>query len=135
MPAACRIGDLSTSHGCFPPRICDTGSPDTFVNSIAQHRQGDHWIEHCCPNNGCHDSVLANGSPTEFVNGYERGRVGDPIACGSLVATGSPDTDIGPVPGSGPGSPGWEPDLFYFEYFRAGRSRSGDRLLEIMGGA
>jgi uncharacterized Zn-binding protein involved in type VI secretion len=33
--------------------------------------------------------VLASGSSSVFINGKEAGRVGDPVACGSSVATGS----------------------------------------------
>ncbi|WP_213692145.1 PAAR domain-containing protein [Aminobacterium sp. EBM-42] len=61
-----------------------------FVNGKAWHRQGDAWAEHCCPDiPECHASVLASGSSSVFINGKEAGRVGDPVACGSSVATGS----------------------------------------------
>jgi uncharacterized Zn-binding protein involved in type VI secretion len=97
MPKATRLGDICTGHGCWPPRPNDQGSPDVFVNGIPWHRQSDHWVTHCCP--PCHDSILAHGSPTVFVNGLEAGRVGDPVACGSLVATGSDDVFCGPSHG------------------------------------
>ncbi|MDR3280933.1 MAG: PAAR domain-containing protein [Synergistaceae bacterium] len=92
-PAA-RLGDICTGHGCWPPRPNDQASPNVFVNGRGWHRQGDHWETHCCP--PCHDSTLASGSPTVFVNGKEAGRVGDPVACGSLVASGSPNVFCGP---------------------------------------
>jgi uncharacterized Zn-binding protein involved in type VI secretion len=89
MPAVTRLGDLCTGHGCWPARPNDQGSPNVFCNGIAVHRKTDHWETHCCKS--CHDSVLAEGSPTVFVNGLPLGRIGDPVACGSSVATGSPD--------------------------------------------
>jgi len=88
MPAVARLGDTCTGHGCFPPRANDEASPDVFVNSLGAHRVGDHWQTHCC-GPSCHDSVLANGSSTVFVNGKPLGRIGDAIACGSAVASGS----------------------------------------------
>lgn len=133
MPGAARLGDLCSGHGCWPSRPNIQASPDTFVNGIAQHRQSDAWATHCCPSiPQCHSSVLAQGSPIAFVNGLQRGRIADPVACGSIVATGSMDTSIGPEPITGPGSPGFGPiDTIYFKYFRAGRGRSGDPLLDI----
>lgn len=80
MPGVCRVGDYSTGHGCWPPRTCDTGSTDVFVNGIGAHRSGDHWVTHCC-GPACHDGVLYNGSGTVFVNGLSLGRIGDPIDC------------------------------------------------------
>lgn len=88
MPAVAKIGSTCTGHGGFPPRACDEGSADVFVNGVGVHRQGDHWTTHC-RKSSCHDSTLASGSATVFVNGKPVGRVGDPIACGSVVAEGS----------------------------------------------
>ena len=95
MTNTARLGDLGSGHGCFPARVNDAGSPDVLTNGIPNHRQGDHWVTHCC-GPVCHDSVLAAGSPTVFTNGLQQGRVGDPIADGSTIATGSPDTFTGP---------------------------------------
>lgn len=94
MPAVTRLGDNCTGHGCFPPRANDEGSPDVFVNNIAVHRQGDHWVTHCC-GPSCHDSVLSTGSSTVYINNKQVGRIGDPIACGSAIAKGSDNVFIG----------------------------------------
>jgi uncharacterized Zn-binding protein involved in type VI secretion len=40
--------------------------------------------------------VLASGSSEVFVNGKQAGRIGDPVACGSFVAAGSPNVFCGP---------------------------------------
>ena len=96
MPAVCRLGDMGSGHGCWPPRPNDQGSPNVFVNGLPAHRQGDHWVSHCCcaiPET--HDSSLASGSSTVYVNGKQLGRIGDPIACGSVVSSGSPNVFAG----------------------------------------
>lgn len=94
MPAVTRKGDLDTGHGCFPPRGNDQASGNVFANSIGVHRQGDHWPTHCC-GIPCHDSSLQSGSGTVFVNNKQICRIGDPVACGSAVAQGSPNVFAG----------------------------------------
>lgn len=90
MPAVARLGDQCTGHGCWPPRPSTGASPNVFVNGIAVHRQGDAWAPHTCPSiPETHASVLAAGSSTVYVNGKQIGRIGDPVACGSSVASGS----------------------------------------------
>lgn len=88
MPAVARLGDGCTGHGCFPPRGNDEASGDVFVNGRGAHRQGDHWPSHCC-GSSCHDATLSVGSGTVFVNGKPLARIGDQVACGSVVAGGS----------------------------------------------
>jgi len=88
MPGIARLGDECTGHGCFGPRVNDAASGNVFINGKGAHRQGDHWITHCC-GPSCHDSVLSGGSGSVFVNGKPLGRIGDPIACGSAVSSGS----------------------------------------------
>ena len=95
MPAVTRQGDMGTGHGAFPPRTSTSGSGDVFVNGISAHRQGDAWAVHCDPTPTCHGSVLASGSSTVYCNGQQLGRVGDPVACGSFVASGSPNVFAG----------------------------------------
>lgn len=96
MPAVTRLGDICTGHGCWPPRANIEGSPNVFVNGIPVHRQGDAWGAHTCPPiPETHSSVLGSGSSTVFVNGKQLGRIGDPVACGSAVATGSSNVFAG----------------------------------------
>lgn len=90
---ACRLGDICTGHGCWPPRPCIQGSPNVLTNNRPQHRVGDAWATHCCL--GCHGGVLAAGSKTVIVNGRGAGRIGDPVSCGSFVMTGSHNVIIG----------------------------------------
>ncbi|MBQ7215700.1 MAG: PAAR domain-containing protein [Synergistaceae bacterium] len=99
MPAVTRLGDSCTGHECSPPRNSTSGSPNVFVNIIPAHRQGDSWVVHCCTHpdqpHGCHSSTLASGSSTVYVNGHQLGRIGDPVACGSSVASGSKNVFAG----------------------------------------
>ena len=95
MPAAHRLGDWGTGHGCWVPRPNDQASEDVFVDDIGWHRMGDTWPSHCCPVLGCHPSNMKKGSPTVFVNKKEAARVDDPVVCGSTAMTGSPSVFAG----------------------------------------
>ena len=94
MPAVARLSDKCSGHDCFPPRKNDSASSDVFVNNKGVHRVGDHWIPHKCKKK-MHDSTLAAGSSTVFVNGKAVGRIGDDVACGSVIAQGSPNVFSG----------------------------------------
>lgn len=94
MPAAVRLDDFCTGHGCWGGRTNSSGSPDTFINDKAAHRKSDSYVSHSCPPAPPHGSILASGSPDTFVNDLDQGRVGDPVACGSSCASGSPDTFV-----------------------------------------
>lgn len=89
MPAVTRKGDMCTGHADFPPRKSTSGSPNVFVNDIPAHRQNDSWAVHCNSLPSCHGGNLASGSSTVYANGRQLGRIGDPVNCGSRVATGS----------------------------------------------
>ena len=95
MAAAATLGDFCTGHGCWPPRIGVTASPNVFVGGRPSHRLTDVWLIHCCPLDGCHTGIVATGSPTVFINGLPAARIADLISCGSLIAMGSPTVNIG----------------------------------------
>ena len=95
MPPAARLNDICTGHADWPPRPNIEGSPNVFVNGLAWHRQGDAWATHCNSIPECHGGVLASGSSSVFVNKQQAGRIGDPVSCGSSVATGSPNVFAG----------------------------------------
>ena len=94
MPAVHRHTDICTGHGCYPSRPNIQGSTDVFVNGLGAHRVTDAWAGHCC-GPVCHGSIQAGGSGTVFVNGLPLARIGDPVACGSACATGSPNVFAG----------------------------------------
>ncbi len=99
MPPVTRKGDTCTGHECFPPRNSTSGSNNVFVNDIPAHRQGDSWAVHTCTHpevpHGSHAGSLSSGSGTVYVNGRQLGRIGDPVSCGSSVATGSWNVYVG----------------------------------------
>lgn len=83
------LGCFCTGHDCFPSRPNLQASTDVYVEGKEVHRQSDLWDVHCCPDHGCHDSFLASGSSTVYVNGLQCSRIGDPVACGSSIMTGA----------------------------------------------
>ena len=88
--------DLCTGHACYPPRPNPQGSPNVFTNNRCQIRQSaDVYLPHCC-GPPCHVGVVAQGSPTVYVNELQMARIGDPVSCGSAVGTGSPNVFVGP---------------------------------------
>ena len=99
MPPVTRLGDTGTGHECFPPRSSTSGSPNDFVNGIPAHREEDSWATHTCTHpevpHGTHGGSLASGSSTVYANGKQLGRIGDPVSCGSNVATGSKNVFAG----------------------------------------
>lgn len=92
---AARLADICTGHPKAAPRPNTQGSPDTFINNRPAHRQSDAWGLHGRKRK--HTSVLADGSPSVFTNNLRQGRIGDPVACGSKVMTGSEDVFVGGV--------------------------------------
>lgn len=84
-----QIGSVSSGHGCFPPVVAISGSGSVFVEGIPIHRVGDGWNAHCCPNQGCHASILASGSGSVFANGIPIGRIGDSKDDGGIVVSGA----------------------------------------------
>ena len=95
MPPAARLNDICTGHEDWPPRQNIEASENVFVNGRGWHRQGDAWAVHCNSIPECHSSVLARGSSTVYVNGKQAGRIGDPVACGGVDATGSENVICG----------------------------------------
>ena len=99
MPPTARLNDICTGHACWPPRPNVEGCATVMVNGRPLHCQGHAWDVHCCTHpgvpHGCHDSVLASGSGTVIAEGRQAGRIGDPVACGGNVATGSDNVIIG----------------------------------------
>lgn len=95
MPAASRLGDLCTGHGCFPPRPSIAASPNVFVNGIPKLRVSDPYAVHDCADCADHGGVVQAGSQTVFVNGLAAARIGDPVDCGSAIAEGSTNVFIG----------------------------------------
>lgn len=94
MPAAHRLGDICSGHGCFPPRSNRSASANVFVNSKGWHRRGDAWQGHQCGDD-THDSYTDGGSSLVYINSRAAVRIGDPVKCGSCAAIGSPNVFCG----------------------------------------
>ncbi len=98
MPAATRLGDTGSGHGChFSPTPATGASGDVFINGIGAVRQGYAYAPHACGTCPAppHGRALSGGSGTVFINGKPAGRVGDAIGCGGAAAAGSGDVFIG----------------------------------------
>lgn len=61
-----RLGDVTTGEGCFPSVIISTASGSVFANNIPIARLGDLKMVHCCPDQGCHDGIIATASGNVF---------------------------------------------------------------------
>lgn len=95
MPPVSRKGDICTGHDDWPSRPSIQGSDNVYVNSIPVHRQSDAWSVHCNNIPVCHGGSLASGSSSVYVNNLQISRIGDPVDCGSAIATGSPNVYAG----------------------------------------
>lgn len=94
MPAAVRLGDATTGHGCWPPTVLASGSSNVLINNTPAVRAGvDSIIPHCCTP-GCHGGSQSSGSPNVITNGNAQARVGDSIGCGDSNAVGSPNVIV-----------------------------------------
>lgn len=89
MSGIVRFSDSCTGHGCYPPRSNIEASGNVSVNGLGVHRVGDSWETHGCGVCVPHSSLQATGSPNIYVNGRAVARVGDSVACGSMNAVGS----------------------------------------------
>jgi uncharacterized Zn-binding protein involved in type VI secretion len=86
-----RLGvDLSTGHGCFPPTVPSSASPNVFHNLIPGVRLTDTYVPHCC-NSSCHTPVVAISSKTVFINQLSQHAAGDIQSCSDVASNGSPD--------------------------------------------
>lgn len=90
MAAVTRIGDLCTGHDIFPPRALISGSIDYIVCGKGAGRVGDILVTHIAvpPILPPHDGAISAGQPSFLVNGLPIARVGDPVSCGSFMASG-----------------------------------------------
>ena len=88
MPPVHRIQDLTCGHGCWPPEIPETYSPNVRANGRNVIRHGDIRVSHCCP--PCHKGTYV-GESSVRVNGRPLQRIGHPLDCGDSVCQGSPN--------------------------------------------
>lgn len=95
MPPIARLTDIGSAHESWPDTDVIEGSYNTDVNSLPVHCVGHAIREHGSPSpSPVHNRKLAEGSPNTDVNSRAVGRIGDPVDCGGLIVTGSPDTIV-----------------------------------------
>jgi uncharacterized Zn-binding protein involved in type VI secretion len=94
MPAAARLNDPDSSDGA----ITSGGASTVFINgqpaAIVGSMDRDH-APYGRPHGPHVPNPIVSGSATVFFDGKAAARVGDPFACGHVVASGSPDVNIG----------------------------------------
>ena len=87
MPAAARLNDPTTGHGCFPSTVLNSASSNVIINGKGSVRLKDTIESHCCVS--CHSDEVSAAASKVFVNGRNKARVGDPISCGDAIKSGS----------------------------------------------
>ena len=89
-----RLGDLGSSHGCFPPTPAISGSPNVLINGRPALRVDDPLLLHACPNCPPHPRKMAKGTASVLINGKPACGTGDDVNCGGVLITGSSDVLI-----------------------------------------
>lgn len=87
MPAIGVKGALCSGHGGFPPRPDIDGDPLVKINGIPVLVDGNAFAEHS-DGKSTHGGTAISTRPWLNVNGKGVVCVGDPVSCGSVVATG-----------------------------------------------
>ena len=93
MPPVHRQTDLTCGHGCYPPEVPTSWSPNVRVNGLGVVRYGDSRKQHCC-NDSCHGATYI-GTARVRVNGRYAQHVGHPLDDGDSVCNGSPNVNFG----------------------------------------
>ncbi|MEC6832968.1 PAAR domain-containing protein [Photobacterium toruni] len=87
MPKIAILGSMGSGHGAWPPRPSVSGQGCFTINGIPVMVTGDAFAEHAAPNSPPHGATVT-GTSHMTINGKTVAMVGDPISCGSKVATG-----------------------------------------------
>lgn len=92
MPAAARIGDLTTHGGV----VLGPGVPTVLIAGLPAAVAGDLHVCALPPAPGHPTpSPFPGGSTTVLIGGRPALRVGDPCPCGAMAALGAPTVLIG----------------------------------------
>lgn len=87
MPAVGTKNSICSGHGGFPPRPSAEGEPLMKINGIPVLVDGNVFPDHS-DGNSTHSGTATSTRPWFKVNGKAICCVGDPVSCGSVVATG-----------------------------------------------
>ena len=98
MPSLTRLGDNSAAHSCYPSTNSILGASNkVYCNGIKAGIVGLKFSAHSCDDD-THDvdsRVVTVGSNKVFIEGISSVRIGDPIACGDTVGSGSENVFCG----------------------------------------
>ena len=88
-----RLGDITSGHGCHPPVIGATASPNVYVNNLPAHCATNKTVEHTCGTD-VHPDVYTLGSAKVMINGQQAMPIGGTLLPGGTVAEGSQNVFI-----------------------------------------
>lgn len=83
-----RLGDITSGHGCHPPVIGATASPNVYVNNLPAHCATNTTVPHTCGTD-THPDVYTLGSAKVMINGQQAMPIGGTLLPGGTVAEGS----------------------------------------------
>jgi len=83
-----RLGDITSGHGCHPPVIGATASPNVYVNNLPAHHATNTTVPHTCGTD-VHPDVYTLGSAKVMINGQQAMPIGGTLLPGGTVAEGS----------------------------------------------
>jgi uncharacterized Zn-binding protein involved in type VI secretion len=96
MPAASRLTDMSTGHGCFPPTAVNGGvASKTSIEGLMAAFIGSTHPPHSCGTTTHAGRTITSGSAKTSIEGNPAARIGDSISCGDVMAQGASKTFIG----------------------------------------
>jgi uncharacterized Zn-binding protein involved in type VI secretion len=96
MPAACRLTDSSTGHGCFPPTTVNGGvASKTSIEGLMAAVVGSSHPPHSCGTTVHAGRTISSGSAKTTIEGIPAARIGDSISCGDVMGQGASKTFIG----------------------------------------
>jgi len=99
MPAASRMGDISTGHNCFPPTaIITTPVTKTYLNGLLAAVVDAELLKHKCGRSfhfSTRNRKISSGSSNIFIEGKAAARIGDEIECGDNLGQGSSNIIFG----------------------------------------
>lgn len=90
-----RLGDITTGHGCHPPVIGATASPNVYVNNLPAHCATNTTVPHTCGGDPPHPDVYTLGSAKVMINGQQAMPIGGTLLPGGTAAEGSHNVFIG----------------------------------------
>ena len=97
MGAAARVGDATAPHEEWSNGVLSEGSSDVIADGMALSGVGNAGTPHfhIPAKKPPHETKVSGGSSSVLVNGKAAARVGDPMACGATISSGSSTVIIG----------------------------------------